>query len=888
MRSHLGAVSDRLWRHGQAHDDLETERVLKTEAEKKLRRIALRVAVILGVTYFLVSTSIFHTGALAQAGGADAKAPTPSATETAADDASKAPVAKAPDGTCGTAAYTAIITTLSANISDTPEAKDAELPSDSFACVSAAKKTNLKETLSNKEKAGKFIHELRMKGLVPAAQVKWLGNDLITPEAKADEKGGDASKEPQLRYALGVVTLKDGRHRAIKVEVDDAGLVAAMTRPTALELGAKDAAQKVLTRILAGDAAGVWAEGAEVPTFFDASQKRRSVEEFKADLDSDHITKIKTDESGAPKIKWGTKDTELEGGFRLNGTAEAEYDGKTFEIPLMVVFLDGPDGLMLLDVQNIDGFLNRVQNGSGDSLDMTLFILACAILLGFLYMLFQYYRGLQDSPREIWLLFFTKVTEYSAYGAAQLAFMFYLRQDMGLSDLGAGTYYSAWSTILTLLTMLVGAVCDAVGVKRTLLVGAICLMFSRAVMPFADDIIITTIFGFLPLAVGIAITGPVLSVGVKKYTTMEGAAMGFAAFYTLMNVGWALGAAIFDAVRVSMGNLGSVDFLGANLSTYEVILGIGFFINLPDFVAILIMRRGVEMTESGVRIEKFEDENTGESWVTTMVGTFKKALKDTVRIFGENFVEKAFWVFLLLIGMTVFARLTFFHFHLTWPSYGARYLGQGSLVGNIFGVWNPVLIVFLAPLMGLVTRKISSYWMLLIGTLISVGSIFFVVVDPSIFAGLCDNALGAIVFDRWLEVPEGFRDPFYMSMFLFVTVFTVGEAIWSPRLMQFTAEIAPPGREGSYVALAYLPYFLAKFIAGPMAGWLLMTYTPEFGIDGQYMNYPDHQTIWWWIGGTAALTPVGLLVFRKLYKAAEDRAKEAALEAAEDAAAPAS
>ena len=146
---------------------------------------------------------------------------------------------------------------------------------------------------------------------------------------------------------------------------------------------------------------------------------------------------------------------------------------------------------------------------------------------------------------------------------------------------------------------------------------------------------------------------------------MEGAAMGFAAFYTLMNVGWALGAAIFDAVRVSMGNLGSVDFLGANLSTYEVILGIGFFINLPDFVAILLMRRGVDMTESGIRIETFENENKGQSWVTTMVGTFRQALKDTVRIFGQNFVEKAFWVFLLLIGMTVFARLTFFHFHLT-------------------------------------------------------------------------------------------------------------------------------------------------------------------------------------------------------------------------------
>ena len=111
-------------------------------------------------------------------------------------------------------------------------------------------------------------------------------------------------------------------------------------------------------------------------------------------------------------------------------------------------------------------------------------------------------------------------------------------------------------------------------------------------------------------------------------------------------------------------------------------------------------------------------------------------------------------------------------------------------------------------------------------------------------------------------------------MVFFVFFFTLGEAIWSPRLMQFTAELAPPGREGSYVALAYLPYFGAKFIAGPMAGFLLVTYTPEIGIDGIHQNYPDHQMIWWWIGGVAAITPLGMLALRRLYFAAEQRAQQ--------------
>ena len=196
-----------------------------------------------------------------------------------------------------------------------------------------------------------------------------------------------------------------------------------------------------------------------------------------------------------------------------------------------------------------------------------------------------------------------------------------------------------------------------------------------------------------------------------------------------------------------------------------------------------------------------------------------------------------------------------------------------------------MIIVFLVPVIAYLTRRVRSYWLLLIGTIISVGSVFLVVLPPEMLAGLTDTWFGAVIFDRWLEVPVGNRDPYYLSMVLFVIVFSIGEAIWSPRLMQFTAEIAPPGREGSYISLSYLPYFGAKFIVGPMAGLLLTSFAPEFGVDGIYGYYPDHQMIWWWIGGSAALTPLGLLAFKKLYRIAELRAAEAAKRVAEEDAA---
>lgn len=775
----------------------------------------------------------------------------PSAPAKAAAAAPEAPASPS-DAKRAQANAEQLLSMLTGHVSTTPEASPAKLDA---AVVKTLVDAKMAESMASEDDAGTVVHKLRKQGFLPFKSAAWT-----QAVSNADPPG------VKLR---GFITLSDDRYRSVEVTVDSAGLITTFERPSPVNMGAYALIEKTWIQVLDNQEQAAWE--ASSPTM----KKHRQAADFKADMVTDRLDQVARD-GDKLSIEW-MKDSQIEGGFRVNGVATLK-DGSA--LPFYGALLDGPDRLELIDIQSTSGFMDRIQGGTADTLDISLAVVAAALLLAFLAILVFYVKGLAGSPKELYILFFTKVTEYSAYGAAQLAFMFYLRDDIGLSEIGAGSYYSAWSTGLTLLTMVVGAVCDAIGIKRTLLIGAGALMISRAIMPFSDDIWIATLFGFVPLAFGVAITGPVLSVGIKRYTTIESCALGFGLFYTLMNVGWALGAAIFDYVRINMGEMGSTSFMGSDLSTYQVILGIGFFINLPDLIAILLMRNGVEMTESGVKIEPPAPRAAGSSMIGSFMTMVTDATKDTMKIFAGNFAQKAFWLFILLIGMTVFARLTFFHFHITWPSYGSRYFGQGSLIGNIFGVLNPVMIVFLVPVVAYLTRKVSSYWMLLIGTVISVGSIFFVVVPVDTFAWMETTWLGTVIYDRWLEVPVGFRDPYYLSMVLFVSVFTIGEAIWSPRLMQFTAEVAPPGREGSYVALAYLPYFGAKFIAGPMAGVLLSAYSPEFGIDGVYMNYPDHQMIWWWVGGTAALTPIGLVVLRRLYREAEERARQVAEETA--------
>jgi len=523
-------------------------------------------------------------------------------------------------------------------------------------------------------------------------------------------------------------------------------------------------------------------------------------------------------------------------------------------------------------------------------LDYIIYVAGFILGIAFLFIIWNYAKGLKGSPREIYLLFFTKVTEYSAYGAINVSFVLYLSKDMGLSDLGAGTFMGIYSVFLSMLVMVVGPFCDTLGIKKTLLVGAFTLLFSRLVMPFMPILPLAVIFGFFPMAFGIAITGPVLSVGVKRFTTKETAALGFGLFYTLMNVGWAIGGRIFDGMRSMLGehtiyNVG--DALGISLpfnlelSTYQLIILLGFAINVPDLIAILLFRDGVDLLEDGtVSIKPTHVVSKGSNFFKMLINTATDTALKTWKTLANVFKEKSFWVFIGMLFLIVFTRLIFEHFHYTFPKYGIRLLGEGARVGTIYGVLNPSLIIFLVPLFSIFTMKMSSFKAILLGVSISAGSVFIATLPIESFAWLTDTWVGELVFDRWLEVPMDMRTPLYFSLMTFVIVFTIGEAFWSPRLMQFAAHVAPKGKEASYISLAVLPTFIGKLMAGPLSGWLVSTYTPASpelqGAPGILATgelgarYAQHYMVWFFVGSIALITPIGLVIFRKTFKNVED------------------
>jgi len=456
------------------------------------------------------------------------------------------------------------------------------------------------------------------------------------------------------------------------------------------------------------------------------------------------------------------------------------------------------------------------------------------------------------------------------------------------------------------MAMVAGDLVDSIGIKKTLYISIVFLLISRFFMAFVTDPFMIFILGFVPLAIGFAIVGPLVSVALKMFTTKEGAALGFGLFYVVMNIAFAVGADIFDRFRkyepfIARDAVGAIAdenagtfIMGMHFSTYQLMFVFGFFATCVSLFVIMFIRDGVEMTEEGVKITPSTDYGSGTAAV-------KNAALETGKMIKSVIYTKYFWIFIGMLSLTLFVRFIFFHFHYTFPKYGIRILGSGAPIGNIYGVLNPVLIIYLVPLVAYFTKKVSSYKMMIAGSIVSALSCFIVAIPNTYFASLTNSVLGELIFIKWLGMAENMQalianPPIvdYWPMIFFIVVFTVGEAIWSPRLMQFTAEIAPKGKEGTYIALSVLPFFLAKFFVGPMSGVLLKSYTPlgvqalsNYGEHFMLYNYtpldegsrilasyPQHSMIWVWIGATAVLTPVGLMIFKGLFNKALDGGDE--------------
>ncbi len=442
---------------------------------------------------------------------------------------------------------------------------------------------------------------------------------------------------------------------------------------------------------------------------------------------------------------------------------------------------------------------------------------------------------LKGAQRELWLTFLLKFLIYTAYSVTNKTMVLWLSKDLGFNDQAAGALVGwVWAPAMTVFTLLAGSLTDAIGLRRTFFLGVAICTVARSVMVVTTIPWLALACGVLPLAVGEALGTPVLLAATRCYSTTRQRSMSFSIIYAVMNVGYWVAGWIFDFVRQRDFH---PSYFGFQPTTHQQLFLVSLAFEVLLFPAIYFLRR------------REENERAAQS---TVFGTVKDSAAATIQLFRRLLGQSAFFrllVFFLLIG---FLKAIFLQMDYVFPKFGDREIGPHAPVGKLTGI-NAVMIIFLAPVVGALTQKFSAYRMVIVGGAICTAGVFVMALPTGWFEGATHSVLGGWLGHGYLGV-QGSIHPYYIMAAIYLVIFSVGEAFYSPRVYEYAAAIAPKGQEASYGALAYLPFLVGKLLVGT-SGWLLAAFCPAQG--------PRRSGTMWLIFALAAsVAPIGLLVLR--------------------------
>ncbi|HWX18726.1 MAG TPA: MFS transporter, partial [Candidatus Binatia bacterium] len=436
---------------------------------------------------------------------------------------------------------------------------------------------------------------------------------------------------------------------------------------------------------------------------------------------------------------------------------------------------------------------------------------------------------LKDGMRELWLVFAVKLLMFAAYGLTNYTLPLWLSEQFGYGDQKGLGLVAGWSLSMTVFTLLVGSLTDAIGMRKTFFLGVWLCLFARAVMAFTNLNWLAIAGGLLPLALGEALGAPVLVSSVRRYSNTRQRSISFSVVYTMGNVGFLIAGLLFDWVRKGLGEHGhlNVPLVGLTLTTYQTLLLVALVLEFSILPFLYFLRAGAEATDQGGRVVPAQAKYPGENLWTSFWLTARDSLKEAGRLFVGLFRQEGFYKLIAFLVLIAFLKLIFIQMYYVYPKFGIRVLGDGAPVGRLWGL-NSIIAILLVPLVGVLTQRFSAYRMVILGGAISAASVFIMALPTTWFEPWANGLPG-----RWLAGYLGLRGnvhPYYIMIALFVVLLTFGEAFYSPRVYEYAAAIAPKGQEASYGALSYVPFLLAKLLVGTFSALLLAKYCPEHGV----------------------------------------------------------
>ncbi|MEJ2720225.1 MAG: MFS transporter, partial [bacterium] len=441
------------------------------------------------------------------------------------------------------------------------------------------------------------------------------------------------------------------------------------------------------------------------------------------------------------------------------------------------------------------------------------------------------FKALRGASRGFWYTNYAYWLDGISYFGMLTLLTLFFHDVAGLSDDTGHKLVSVYAGLISGLMLVFGPVSDRLGVRRSLVISVVLYIIGRSILPLAPHIfpagsvplVIVCLVALVVAAAGNGFMQPACYTGVRKFSDKNTAAMGYGLLYAGMNLGIVVIGLISPRIRTGIHIGGVIDWQGWGIT------GVFWFcVAVNVLMLFLLLFRFTQKVEN--------DSATGAAGLPEDTAAKQAPRK------GRRFVESPFgavadWFknaplsnarFMFFIFMLLPVQTLFAYQWLVMPEYITR--AYSPLVANnmesIVNVANPLINVLGVPVITAMTRRVHVYTMMLLGSLVSAVPTFLFVIGPHF--------------------------PLLMT---YVLLFSVGEAMWQPRFLQFAAELAPEGRTGAYVAYANIPWFLVKFFAGTYTGLMMERFCPAGG--------PFHtETMWLIYAFVAMISPIGMLIGR--------------------------
>ena len=445
-------------------------------------------------------------------------------------------------------------------------------------------------------------------------------------------------------------------------------------------------------------------------------------------------------------------------------------------------------------------------------------------------LLIDYFKGfsaLKETRKEYWGLqiinFLDMTTYFSLYGIV----IVFLSEDFGYSDVNAGYIYTAFTLGTTVCLWFSGLFTDWLGIRRTIYWAMLAQLVVRVAvvwaglqenLPYRGLIVATAIILMAP---GMAMVQTMLQAGNRRFTTAKSRGAGFNLWYLFMNVGAACGGFLIDIVRKSL-HLPNAYILAFGVVSCVVCV----------VVAFLVIRREDQLYGPDEKPDETVPEKKAPWQIAWAVAT-----------------RAVFWRFMVLVILLLGVRAVFLYLHLLCPKYWLRAIGPDAPIGTLQAI-NPILVIIGLILLIPILHRFTVYGMLTYGAMVSAVSLFV------------------------MAIPSYGQTTYAMTI-VFLLVLTVGEIIWSPRLQEYTAAIAPEGQEGTYLGLSLFPWFFAKAAVASLSGHMLGRWVPEFPegepilrdrlAAGEVPFWDSPSAMWIVLGACALAGPLIALLLKKWF-----------------------